>query len=68
MVRNFAETDPKLSNKTCINLLVRKESRERKRRMMEGEQRTTMSKEGEMRKYKKESLLRLMPALDALVV
>ena len=67
MVRNFAEIDHKLSNKICINLLVRKESRERQRSMVEGEQRTTMSKE-EMRKFKKESLLRLMPALDALVV
>ena len=67
MVRNFAEMDPKLSNKICINLLVRKESRERKRRMVEGKQKTTMSKE-EMRKFKTESLLRLMPALDALVV
>ena len=67
MVRNFAEIDHKLSNKICINLLVRKESRERQRSMVEGKQKTTMSKE-EMRKFKKESLLRLMPALDALVV
>ena len=67
MVRNFAEMDPKLSNKICINLLVRKESRERQRSMVERKQKTTISKE-EMRKFKKESLLRLMPAIDALVV